>query len=353
MALPETMRAALLLAPREVVVERVPVPRPGPGEVLVEVTTALTCGTELKSYRQGHRLFTPPWPLGHEFVGVVAAVGDGVTSVGVGERVVAANSGPCDACEFCLSGRSHLCRQLPNLLLRGAFADYVLLAAPIVRSNLFRAPSDTPDHTLAFLEPLACVVNGVNEAAVEPGETVVIVGGTGPIGLLFVQLLRSQRAAAVVVIGRKPRRLDLARTLGATSTISAAEGDLARRVVAETGGADVVIEVTGIPSLIEQAVAMARPGGRVLLFGGSAAGATAALDLARVHYDALSVRGVFHHTPRSVRQSFELLTSGAVDVAPLVSDRLPLEETAEAMRRFDAGEFKLAIAPGGRPPAVR
>jgi L-iditol 2-dehydrogenase len=352
MALPETMRAALLLAPREVVVESVPVPQPGPGEVLVEVTTALTCGTELKSYRQGHRLFTPPWPLGHEFVGVVAAVGDGVTSVGVGERVVAANSAPCDACDFCLAGRSNLCRQLPNLLLRGAFADYVLLGAPIVRHNLFRAPSDTPDHTLAFLEPLACVVQGVNEAAVAPGETVVIVGGTGPIGLLFVQLLRARHAGAVVVIGRKPHRLELARALGATSTINATAADLAGQLWAETGGADVVIEITGIPALIEQAVAMARPGGRVLLFGGSASGATAALDLARVHYDALSVRGVFHHTPRTVRESLALLASGSIDVGPLVSDRLPLDETAEAMRRFDAGELKLAIAPGGRPPAV-
>jgi L-iditol 2-dehydrogenase len=97
---------------------------------------------------------------------------------------------------------------------------------------------------------------------------------------------------------------------------------------------------------------MARPGGRVLLFGGSASGATAALDLARVHYDALSVRGVFHHTPRTVRESLALLASGSIDVGPLVSDRLPLDETAEAMRRFDAGELKLAIAPGGRPPAV-
>ncbi|GIW08225.1 MAG: dehydrogenase [Dehalococcoidia bacterium] len=352
MALPTTMRAAMLLAPREVVVETVPVPRPGPGEVLVEVTTALTCGTELKSYRQGHRLFTPPWPLGHEFVGYVAALGEGVNSVTVGERVVAANSAPCDSCDFCRIGRTNLCRELPALLLRGAFADYVLLSAPIVAHNLFRAPAGVPDQTLAFLEPFACVVLGEQEADIRPGESVVVVGGTGPIGLLFVQLFRLRGASPLIAIGRKPHRLELARRLGATSVIQANSGDLATSVLAETGGVDVVVEITGIPSLIEQAVAMAKPGGRVLLFGGSPAGATAALDLARVHYDALTVRGVFHHTPRTVRRALELLASGAIDVASLVSDRLPLEETAEAMRRFDEGELKLAIAPRGRPPAV-
>ncbi|MCS6801090.1 MAG: zinc-binding dehydrogenase [Chloroflexota bacterium] len=353
MTLPETMRAAVLLAPRRVAIQTLPVPRPGPGEVVVEVTTALTCGTELKSYRQGHRLFRPPWPLGHEFVGYVAALGEGVTSVALGERVVAANSAPCDQCEFCRAGRTPLCRKLPDLLLRGAFADYVLLSSPIVRHNFFRAPPGVPDETLAFLEPLACVVHGADEAAVAPGETVAIIGGTGPIGLLFVQLLRHRGAGRVVAVGRKPHRLALAKELGATETLQAAEEDWVRRLLTEVGRPDVVIEITGIPALIEQAVAIAQPGGRVVLFGGSPAGATAALDLARVHYDALTVRGVFHHTPRTVRQALQLLTSGAIRVAPLVSDRLPLEETAEAMRRFDAGELKLAIAPGGRPPAVR
>ena len=110
------------------------------GEVLVEVTTALTCGTELKSYRQGHRLFTPPWPLGHEFVGTVAELGEGVNRFVPGQRIVAANSAPCDACDQCQAGRTNLCRNLGPMLLRGAFADYLLLAAPIVRHNLFAAP---------------------------------------------------------------------------------------------------------------------------------------------------------------------------------------------------------------------
>jgi L-iditol 2-dehydrogenase len=352
MALPETMRAAVLLAPRQVAVQSVPVPTPGPGEVLVEVTTALTCGTELKSYRQGHRLFRPPWPLGHEFVGYVAARGEGVEHVAIGERVVAANSAPCDACDFCREGRTTLCRRLPDMLLRGAFADYVLLSAPIVRHNLYQAPEGVPDQVLACLEPLACVVNGVEEAAIRPGEAVVVLGGTGPIGLLFVQLLRKAGASPLVAVGRKLTRLALARSLGATATVQADGSDLVARVRGEIGAPDIVIDVTGIPALIEQAVAMVKPGGRIILFGGSATGSTAALDLARVHYDALTVRGVFHHTPGTVRRSFELLTTDSIDVAPLVSDRLPLEEAAEAMRRFDEGELKLAIAPGGRPPAV-
>ncbi|MFN8535152.1 MAG: zinc-binding dehydrogenase [Dehalococcoidia bacterium] len=350
---PTTMRAAFLLKPREVVVESIPVPVPGPGEVLVEVTTALTCGTELKSYRQGHRLFTPPWPLGHEFVGRVVSLGEGVKGFTAGERVVAANSAPCGTCDPCLAGRTNLCRHLPQMLLRGAFADYLAISAPIVAHNLFAAPDGVPDQTLAFLEPFACVVQGVEEAAIEPGEAVVVLGGTGPIGLLFVQLLREAGADPIVVVGRKPQRLALARTFGATAAIDATRGDLVEQVLAATGGADVVIEITGIPELIEKAIAMARPGGRVILFGGSAAGATAALDIARVHYDALSLRGVFHHTPRTVRRSLALLASGAIDVAPLVGERMPLEAAAEAMRRFDSGEtMKLAIAPGGRPPAV-
>ncbi|MCL6646794.1 MAG: zinc-binding dehydrogenase [Chloroflexi bacterium] len=349
--LPATMHAAVLVAPRRVEVHAVPVPHPGPGEVLVEVTTALTCGTELKSYRQGHRLFRPPWPLGHEFVGWVAAVGEGVTSVVPGERVVAANSAPCGDCPPCRAGRTNLCQRLPELLLSGAFADYLLLSPPIVAQNLFRASPGVPDQTLAFLEPLACVVLGVESLGPRPGETVVVIGGSGPIGLLFVQLLR-RAGAEPVVIGRKPNRLALARQLGASATVAAGDEMVAevRRLI---GSADAVVEITGIPSLIEQAVHLLRPGGRLLVFGGSATGATVSLDLTRVHYDELTVRGAFHHTPATVRQSLDLLTRGAITVEPLVSDRLPLQAAAEAMRRFDSGEtLKLAIAPRGRPPAV-
>jgi L-iditol 2-dehydrogenase len=141
--------------------------------------------------------------------------------------------------------------------------------------------------------------------------------------------------------------------LGAAGVVDATTADAAIAAREAAGPFDCVIEITGIPALIESALSAVRPGGKLVVFGGSEPGATAQFDLARLHYEDLSVRGVFHHTPATVRESLALLESSAIDVRGLVTDRMPLEATAEAMRRFDAGDtMKIAIAPGGRPPLV-
>lgn len=350
---PRTMRGAFLMGPRSIEVRDVPIPEIAADEVLVEVTTALTCGTELKAYRQGHRLFKPPMALGHEFTGLVSKVGSDVTGFAPGDRVVAANSAPCLECPMCRIGKTNLCTRLPEFLLFGAFAEFVRISGPIARANLLKLPADVPDHRAAFLEPFACVVQGNAVASPQPGESVVVIGGTGPIGLLFVQLLRLSGAGRILTIGRNPKRLELAARLGATDPIAARESlvEDIRNVL--PGGADLVIEITGIPELIEQAAEMVRPGGRVILFGGSTPGSRASFDLGRLHYEEVSIRGVFHHTPASVRRSLELLVSGQIDVDPLVSGRYSLEDSALAMKEFDSGRtMKLAIAPGGRPPLV-
>ena len=162
-ALPESMHAALFYEPRVVRYEPMPIPSIGAGEILVRVGAALTCGTDLKCYRRGHPVLlgTLPSPFGHEFAGTIAAVGDGVDHLSVGQRVVSANSAPCGECYYCEQDQENLCEHLE--LLNGAYAEYIRVPAPITAKNTHILPDSTPFTIAAFTEPLAVSLRGVME----------------------------------------------------------------------------------------------------------------------------------------------------------------------------------------------
>lgn len=338
----------MFYAPEDVRMEDVPTPEAGPGEALVKIGAALTCGTDVKSYRRGHpTLFkTMPSPFGHEFAGEIEAVGEGVEGWRPGMRVVAANSAPCNRCYYCKVGDQSMCERLE--FLNGAFAEYIVVPSRIVEQNLFEIPDGVEFSRAALLEPLACAVHGVVRTPIQVGDTVAVIGA-GQIGLMFVRLA-TERGARVISVDKSPERLTVARELGAVETIQADEGvdtiEAVREWTPEGRGTDVVIEAVGLPVLWEQALQMVRKGGEVTLFGGAPSGTSIEVDTVLLHYSQITIRGIFHHTPYTVQTAFDLLRSGQVDPEPFISGVRPLEDIVAALESHGRQEgIKYEIHP--------
>lgn len=341
-----TMQAVLFYGPKELKLVSVPIPKPKRGEVLVKVGAALTCGTDFKAYRQGHRVLlgSLPSPFGHELAGTVERVGEGVELFNPGDRVVAANSAPCDRCLFCARGQSQLCENLK--LHNGAYAEYNLVPAHIVKHNLYPIGSHLAFQTAALAEPLACAIHAVDVMRIEKGEKVVVLGA-GAMSLLLVNALLS-REAEILVVGRNPERLKTAAEAGAHKTVSALSSGAAAEILAWTGrpGADCVFEAVGQPETWQQAISLVRKGGKVCLFGGCAMGTRVPVDAHRVHYDQIHLQGVFHHTPKYFAKAVELLSQGRINTGLLITDRIPLSDVPSYFERMHRqSNPKVAVIP--------
>jgi L-iditol 2-dehydrogenase len=338
----------MFYSPGDVRMEDVPAPRPGPGEVLVRIGAALTCGTDVKTYRRGHPsiIKTTPSPFGHEFAGTIEAVGEGVERWREGMRVVAANSAPCNRCYYCKIGDHSMCEDLS--FLNGAFAEYIVVPARIVRQNMYEVPEGVEFGRAALLEPLACAVHGVVRTPISLGDTVVVIGA-GPIGLMILHLA-VMRGARAVCIDKSAGRLKVARALGAEATVEVSEGvdsvEAVREWTPHGRGADAVIEAVGLPQTWEQALRMVRKGGEVTLFGGAPSGTAISVDTLLLHYSQLTIRGVFHHTPDTVRIAYEMLVGGQFDAGPFVSGVRPLDRVLDALESHARQEgIKYEIRP--------
>lgn len=328
------MRALVLHGPDDVRLEDVPVPVPGPGEVVLRVTRALTCATDAKMLRQGRHpaLPPPPAPLGHEACGVVAAVGDGVEGVREGDAVVVANSAPCGECPPCRRDRPSLCESI--VYLSGAFAEYLRVPARIVSRNMLPLPTGLEPARAAMVEPLACAVRGVERVEAGAGDEVVVLGG-GVQGTLITGLLAA-RGCAVTLCDPHAQRRERALRFGATRAIAAPRDavaiDAVRSSHGEGRGPDAVVEAVGRPEAWEAAVALARPGGEVLLYGGCAPGTTVTLPTFPLHYGELAIRGTYHHTPTAVRQALAHLAAGDAPYDDLIGAEIGLDEVPAVLR---------------------
>lgn len=341
------MKSLFFLGPNQLELRDVPIPDPGAGEVIVKVAAALTCGTDLKGYLRGHRLFVPPMPFGHEFAGVISAVGAGVAGWRAGDPVTAANSAPCNACFYCRRGKQQLCEQLDSRFNWGAFAEYIRVPAHIVAQNMHRVPATLPFAQAALIEPLACALHGVRDADIQLGDTVAIIGA-GAQGLMQVQLARASGAACVIVVGRAHGRLERARRLGAHVTISTLDTDPIVRVRELTGGrgADVTIESAGSAATWQLAHALTRPGGTALMFSGLPGGTNVSFDATRLHYGEVTIKGCFHHTPRLVEQALDLLATGVIDGGALIDGEIGLAQVEDGLKRMARSEaIKLVVIP--------
>jgi L-iditol 2-dehydrogenase len=340
------MKAAVLYGKEDVRVERVDIPRLERGDVLIRTRAALTCGTDAKVYRRGYhaKMIVPPAVFGHEIAGIVEEVGPGVEGVEPGTAVVAANSAPCGDCYYCKHEMPSLCDDL--LFWNGAYAEFARIPSRVVRKNLLPMPDGLAFHEAAMMEPLACVIRGVEESWIGRGQSVAIIG-TGPIGLMFVALAR-MRGAHVVAAGRRQQRLDKAIEMGAEAVVVSREGvdlaELLRERSPDGRGADVVIEAVGLPETSEAAVRAVRKGGVVQLFGGCPADTRIGIDSQLLHYQELTIKSTFHHTPESVRKAFRLIADGHIDPNAFITAEAPLEDLPMVLGNMARGGDGLKTA---------
>jgi L-iditol 2-dehydrogenase len=350
------MTAAVLYGKEDLRLDRVAVPQAGPGELVVRVGAALTCGTDLKVYRRGYhaRMLKPPMRFGHELAGVVAEIGAGVTGFREGDRVVALNSAPCDACFFCRHGQQNLCENL--LFNNGAYAEFIRIPARIVEKNTLLVPDRVPLEHAALTEPLACVVRGLEESGAQAGDTMVVIGA-GPIGLMFMHAAELAGIKVIAAVKREDQ-ISAAKLFGACCVVQvgAVEDVVAATRMLTSGGrgADVVIEAVASPATWEWAVDMVRKGGVVNFFGGPPSGTKVQLDTNRLHYGDITLKASFHHTPATCRTAFGLVTSGRFKCAEYITGRAGLEELPGLFARMmnrdgDSREIKTAVFPGGVP----
>lgn len=331
------MRAAILYGKEHVRIEEIDPPSLQPGELRIQIEAALTCGTDLKVFRRGYhaRMIVPPAVFGHELAGTIAEVHPQTTGWAVGERVVVANSAPCDDCDYCRNDQQNLCDQL--IFLNGAYAESIVVPERLVRKNLLRLHPGTSFRNAALTEPLACAVLGWEQLQMRSGQRVLVLGA-GPLGLMFVVLAR-HAGCHVTVAGRGETRLAAARRSGAgdvidvsnqTDTVGIVRGHVSHQF-------DGVIEAIGKPEAWEAAVQLVRKGGKVNLFGGCPAGTKASFDTGLIHYSNLTLLASFHHTPRTVRTALALIEQGLIAGEDFISGTCPLSALPELFRTMAQG----------------
>jgi threonine dehydrogenase-like Zn-dependent dehydrogenase len=333
------MLGAVFEGEGRLVVREMPEPVPGPDEVLIEVEACGVCGSDVQIINMppGHPS-TPPVIIGHEFVGWIRAVGSAVRGQSLGARVVVDPDPKCGACDSCRAGRPANCTNIVALGVHrdGALARFVTAPA----NSVYPISEDVPAELAALVEPLACVVNGTNRASIRPGESAVVFGA-GAIGCLFIAVLRASGAGRIVAVEPSHHRLPVARALGADVVVTPEEW-AARRTELVPGGADVVIDAVG--SVLPQAIEAAGMGARVVIFGmnGNARPQVHQIEIVE---KGLAILGSYISNftfPAAIR----MVESGQVNLAPMITATIPLEETVAGIARIRSGEaVKIIIKP--------
>jgi L-iditol 2-dehydrogenase len=346
------LKAATFYAPGDIRLEQVPEPDAAPGEVKIRVRACSTCGTDVKISRSGHPNMTAPQIMGHEIAGEIVEVGTGVEGWAPGDRVQVIAAVPDGTCPDCLAGHQAICPNQVSMGYQfpGGFAEYMIVPREVLAvDGMTRIPDGLSYAEASLAEPLACVLNGQELARVGAGDTVVVIG-SGPIGCLHVRLARARGAARVILIDLNPARLAAAAALVAPDlTIATEHGDPVAAVLGATDGrgADVVITAAASGRAQEQGLRMLARRGRLSLFGGLPKDApTITVDANLVHYRELTLVGVNGSTPAHNKRALELIASGEVPVADLITHRLPLDDVLDAIEIVARGEaIKVTIEP--------
>jgi len=320
------VRAIVISSVGEIAVQQVPCPSASPGQVRIKVEACGLCGTDTHIY---HGEFLSQYPIipGHEFAGTVVEVGEGVTEWQEGDRVAVDPSIFDHSCYFCKTDRGNHCLnwQAIGVTVPGGLAEYCV----VPQENLYRIDQRLSFEEAAFIEPISCVVYGLRRLKVQTGDH-ALVFGAGPIGLLHTQLVARGGAASVTVVDLEQRRLDLAKNLGATHTVLADEDQDERLKQIAPLGFDVVIDATGVPSVVERTFEFVKPTGKIMFFGVCPKDAKIEISPFEVYQKDLEIYGSF-----ALRYTFyyacDLLANGVVKVEPLISHVVGLEEAAEAI----------------------
>lgn len=331
------MRAAKIEQPGQMKVIEMDCPEPGPDEVLIRVMASGICGTDIHIFR-GEYLGGYPVIPGHEFSGVVEAMGSAVRRFKPGDRVAVEPNIACDNCPACLNNRQNFCE---NWSAVGVTRPGGMAQCTTAPEKVTFAIGELSFEQAAFMEPLSCVLHGLERLGPEMADKIAILGA-GPIGILLMQGGRAQGASHVTVVDRNPARLEYAAELGADVA-------LADMSALKPDGYDAVIDATGSLAVMRQSLDFARPGGKVLWFGVPPSGKDMALEPFKVFRKGLTVLSSFTSV-RNSYQALDLLRSGRICVDGLVSHRLPLEALQRGMEVIEQGlegVRKVQILPNG------
>ena len=344
------MRVAVYYNNRDVRLQEMPVPRIGPGELLVRVRACGICGSDVMEW---YRTQKAPLVLGHEIAGEIVEVSSEAAGRRVGDRVFVSHHVPCNTCRYCLSGHHSVCETLRRTHLDpGGFAEYVRVPEINARVGTFLLPDEMSFDDGSFIEPLACVVRGQRLARLEPGQTVLVVGA-GIAGVLHVQMARLHGAARVLATDINDFRLKLARDLGADAVFRAE--NIAEQLRDQNDGrlADLVIACTGAPTALEQAVRSVDRGGTLLFFAPTPAGATLPIPLYELWRDEITLTTSYAGAPRDIVEAIDLLRAGRIRVRQMITHRLGLGEAGQgfALVAETRDSLKVIIDPTLPPSA--
>jgi L-iditol 2-dehydrogenase len=337
--IPATMRAVVYRGINDMRVETVPVPRIGPGELLIKIATCGICGTDLKKIHMGSH--SAPRIFGHEMAGTIVAVGEGVTSYAVGERVMAFHHVPCGKCYYCRKQTPAQCQLYKKTGVTagfepsgGGFAEYIRVMDFVVANRgVVRIPDGVPYEQAAFMEPVNTVLKGVKLLNLAPDDTLLVIG-QGPIGLLHA-VLAQRSGVRVLTSDLFPERHAIAARFGLKNPIHAGSENVVERVFAETEGrgADAVVLAVGGNALIRTAIDAARPGGKIMLFAQTQHGETT-IDPAAVCVDEKTLLGSYSSSFSILDEVTELVLGGyrnGFDLTQLISHRFAIEDAVAAI----------------------
>lgn len=343
MSTTQTQQAVVYYGPQDVRCERVPLPECTEDEIRVRVDACAVCGSDLKAFRSGNPRIRAPMVMGHEFTGRVEHIGRRVSGFALGQRVVMATSVSCGRCLYCRRGWRNLCVELAPMGFSypGGMAQWVTIPRQALQEgHVIGVPEGVPAEQAALAEPISCAVNSAANSNIQPGDVVAVLGA-GPMGILNACVARQCGAAKVLLSEINPSRLAQAAEFGFDRLINPAEEDLRQAVLAETEGYGADVAIVAAPAAAPQEVALnlVRRRGTVCLFASLPVGrCNLSIDARVLHYGELRVVGSSDSSPEHVRRAVEMLASGRLPAAKLVTHCLPLDRIQEAFGLMESGQ---------------
>ncbi|TMI06760.1 zinc-binding dehydrogenase [Candidatus Bathyarchaeota archaeon] len=326
------MLACLISGQGHAEVKEVPVPRPRSGEVLIKLASSGICGTDIEKV---HGAYGPGGILGHEVSGTIESLGEGVTDLRRSERVIAHHHVPCYSCHYCQRGDYTMCDlfKKTNFDPCGLSEYFRVPEANVTRGAVVRLPPEISLEEGTMIEPTACCVRALDKAEVKPGDNVLVVG-LGPTGLTQVQLLRKMNVALIIGADILYHRLEIAQKLGADEAIDSSSLSVPEHVTKLTRlGVDLAIVSTGNPKAIQPALESVRRGGKLLLFGAPAQGATINLDVGGLFGRQISIVTSYSCIESDIHAALALLAKGEIDLRSMITDRYVLRDAPKAIER--------------------
>lgn len=335
------MRVAMYYSNSDVRLEEMPVPKIGPGEILMKVHASGICGSDLMEW---YRLPKAPLVLGHEVAGEVVETGEGVRKFAPGDRVIATHHVPCNTCRYCLRGNHSSCRTLRATHFDpGGFAEYIRLPAINVDRGVLKLPDEVSYDEASFVEPLGCVIRGQRLAGLGMADSVLVMG-SGITGLLHIQLARAQGAGRIMATDVNDYRLRAALDFGADAAIDARD-DVASRVkeINDGGLPDMVIVCTGAASVIESAFSLTDSGGTVLFFAPSGPDVKMSVPFNDYWWSGIKTVSSYAASPEDLALALNLIRAKRVNVADMVTHRIPLAETGRGFKMVEEAHDSIKI----------